>query len=108
MISTSGFIFNAEVLEEQYKKEMEARKIDEEKDTNPRVRIVTTRGDLVIELYLDQAPSAVSNFIGLVEEQFLRQFGFQSGRTGSAGINWRYKRQWNRQHRQVLDRRMQS
>ena len=65
-----GFIVNGKNLEAQFKKESEQRKIDAEKDTNPRVRINTSRGDVVIELYIDQAPSTVANFIQLVESNF--------------------------------------
>ena len=65
-----GFIFNAETLKAQFEKESEQRKIDAEKDTNPQVRINTSRGDVVVELYIDQAPSTVANFIQLVESNF--------------------------------------
>ena len=36
----------------------------------PQVRLQTTRGDVLIELYLNQAPSTVAHFIGLVEQGF--------------------------------------
>jgi len=39
------------------------------KEPNPRVRFVTARGDIVCELFEDDAPLAVSNFIDLVENR---------------------------------------
>ncbi len=53
-----------------YEKEAEIRKREAEEDRLPRVLLKTTQGDVVIELFLDQAPSTVANFIGLVEQGF--------------------------------------
>ncbi len=39
-------------------------------DRLPRVRLETTRGEVVLELFLDSAPSTVANFIDLVENGF--------------------------------------
>jgi len=36
----------------------------------PQVKLETTQGDVVVELFIDQAPSTVSHFISLVEEGF--------------------------------------
>ena len=36
----------------------------------PQVTLKTTKGDVVIELYEDEAPNAVANFISLVEKKF--------------------------------------
>lgn len=36
----------------------------------PRVRLQTTKGDIVLELFEDQAPNTVANFISLVEAGF--------------------------------------
>lgn len=39
-------------------------------DTNPRVVIETTEGDITLELWQDQAPITVENFLKYVEEGF--------------------------------------
>ena len=36
----------------------------------PQVTLKTTKGDVVIELYEDEAPNAVANFVSLVEKKF--------------------------------------
>jgi cyclophilin family peptidyl-prolyl cis-trans isomerase len=36
----------------------------------PRVKIATNRGDVVVELFEDQAPNTVANFIALAEKKF--------------------------------------
>jgi len=63
------FIFQMDTLESQWKEELERRKIDEQSEL-PRVRIKTTKGDLVVELFLNEAPSTVAHFIKLVEEGY--------------------------------------
>jgi len=50
--------------------EMAARKADAEADDLPRVRISTSAGDLVVELFENEAPNTVANFISLVEKGF--------------------------------------
>ena len=37
---------------------------------NPQVKIATTLGDIIVELYPDKAPKSVENFLGLVEDNF--------------------------------------
>lgn len=37
---------------------------------NPRVRLETSKGDMVIELYADKAPITVSNFLQYVRDDF--------------------------------------
>jgi len=37
--------------------------------TNPRVKFVTSNGDFVVELYPDQAPKTVANFLQYVREK---------------------------------------
>lgn len=50
--------------------EMAKRKADTDADDRPRVTITTSKGDLVIELFEDDAPNTVANFISLVEKGF--------------------------------------
>lgn len=63
-------IFSADAMESQWKKEKELLEKDAKEDRLPRVKLETTRGDVLVELYIDQAPSTVANFIKLVEEGF--------------------------------------
>jgi cyclophilin family peptidyl-prolyl cis-trans isomerase len=50
--------------------EMARRKADAEADDLPRVKITTTVGDIVIELFENEAPNTVANFVSLVEKGF--------------------------------------
>src|SRR5579871_6273939 len=42
----------------------------------PQVLLHTTKGDIVIELYEDEAPNTVANFISLVEKKFYNGLTF--------------------------------
>ena len=53
-----------------WEKELEIRKAEAAKDDLPRVEIETTKGKFVVELYENQAPQTVANFIHLVESGF--------------------------------------
>jgi len=50
--------------------EMARRKADAEADDRPRVKITTSKGPIVVELFEDEAPNTVANFIALVEKGF--------------------------------------
>lgn len=39
-------------------------------ETNPRVQIKTSQGDIVIELYQDKAPKSVANFLEYIKSGF--------------------------------------
>lgn len=85
----------------EYKKlwedEQAIRAEEEKKNDLPRVKITTTKGDIVLELFEDQAPETVGNFVNLVEKGFydgtvfhrvLKNFMAQGGDpkgTGSGG-----------------------
>jgi len=81
----------------EWKVEEAIRAAEAEKDDLPRVKFETSAGDIVIELYEDQAPNTVANFISLVEKgyydgltfhrvlpQFMAQGGCPNG-TGGGG-----------------------
>jgi cyclophilin family peptidyl-prolyl cis-trans isomerase len=55
---------------ELWKNEKEIRAAEEKKNDLPRVMFTTTKGDIVLELFEDQAPETVGNFISLVEKRF--------------------------------------
>ncbi len=56
--------------------EQAIRAKEAEADDLPRVKISTTKGDIVIELYENQAPDTVGNFISLVESGFYKDTPF--------------------------------
>ena len=62
-------IFRADVIGEEADQEKEIRAVEAEAGTNPRVLMKTTRGDVLLELFIDQAPSTVANFLWLVNEK---------------------------------------
>lgn len=62
-----------EVIDDDRKKvkdEMTLRAAEAEADDLPRVKMKTSAGDLVIELFENEAPNTVANFISLVEKGF--------------------------------------
>jgi cyclophilin family peptidyl-prolyl cis-trans isomerase len=68
---------------EEYKKlwedEQKIREAEAAKDDLPRVKLETTQGDIVIELFEDQAPDTVGNFISLVEKKDESGKGYYDG-----------------------------
>ncbi|QDU77989.1 putative peptidyl-prolyl cis-trans isomerase [Bremerella volcania] len=57
-------------LKEKWAREEELRKKEAEADDLPRVKMSTSQGDMVIELYENEAPDTVGNFVNLVEKKF--------------------------------------
>lgn len=53
-----------------WQKEQEIRRQEAEQDDLPRVRLTTSKGEIVAELFENEAPAAVGNFISLVEQKF--------------------------------------
>ena len=62
--------FNLEQYREQFMAEAAIREVEIREDRLPRVLLKTTQGDVVVELFLDHAPSTVANFIRLVDDGF--------------------------------------
>jgi cyclophilin family peptidyl-prolyl cis-trans isomerase len=54
--------------------ELNGEKIMQEK--NPIVKIMTSKGDITVELYEDEAPNTVANFIELAESGFYKGMTF--------------------------------
>ena len=50
--------------------EMKKRAAEAQADDLPRVKITTSQGDVVVELFENEAPNTVANFIELVEKGF--------------------------------------
>ena len=53
-----------------WEKEKEIRAAEEKAGDLPRVKLTTTKGDVVIELYENEAPQSVANFLTLVKDGF--------------------------------------
>ena len=72
---------------EQWQKDEKKRYLTELKDKRnlPRVTIKTKRGDFEVELYEDDAPNTVANFISLAERGIYNQISF-SERTPELGL----------------------
>jgi cyclophilin family peptidyl-prolyl cis-trans isomerase len=84
-----------------WEEEQKIRAAEAAKDDLPRVKIATSKGDVVIELFENEAPEAVGNFISLIEQgfyngtpfhrvlpNFMAQGGDPQG-TGSGGPGYR-------------------
>lgn len=67
-----------DVSKENWKEELAARKADAEGEPLPRVLIRTTKGEIEVELFENQAPETVANFIYLAENGIYEDqpFGF--------------------------------
>jgi cyclophilin family peptidyl-prolyl cis-trans isomerase len=61
---------------QKWRREQELRQQEAKTDDLPRLRINTTQGDLVIELYENEAPNTVANFVSLVEKGFYNGLTF--------------------------------
>jgi peptidyl-prolyl cis-trans isomerase B (cyclophilin B) len=59
-----------EALREGWRVEQTIRREEAARDDLPRVRLETTKGVIDVELYEDDAPNAVANFLSLVESGF--------------------------------------
>lgn len=53
-----------------WKREQELRKKEAAANDLPRVKLQTTKGDIVIELFENEAPETVGNFVSLVKSKF--------------------------------------
>ncbi len=54
--------------------EMDGKAIEQEK--NPVIKIMTTKGDMLVELFEDDAPNTVANMITLAEQGFYKGMAF--------------------------------
>ncbi len=52
------------------------RKAEAEKNDLPRVKLETTKGPIVVELFENEAPNTVANFVSLVESKFYDGLAF--------------------------------
>ena len=59
-----------------WEEEQESRANDAKADDLPRVKVTTNKGEIVVELFENEAPQAVSNFVNLVEKGFYDDLTF--------------------------------
>src|SRR5262249_27501089 len=52
----------------RWEREQKLRQAEAKADDLPRVKLHTTRGDIVVELFENDAPNTVANFVNLVEK----------------------------------------
>jgi cyclophilin family peptidyl-prolyl cis-trans isomerase len=74
--SSTKFLGELGTVREKLQRELEIRKLESEKNDNPRVEFLTTKGTFVVELYEDSAPETVKSFIYLVERGFYKRKSF--------------------------------
>ncbi len=70
------FSNNPQAFEQSWAREQSIRRREAESDNLPRVLLKTTKGDIVVELFENEAPNTVANFISLVERGFYKDTPF--------------------------------
>ena len=70
------FLNNPEAFKKAWAKEQKIREAEAKADNLPRVLLKTTKGDIEIELFENEAPNTVANFISLVEKGFYNGLTF--------------------------------
>jgi cyclophilin family peptidyl-prolyl cis-trans isomerase len=61
---------NLDQYKELWAKESEIRAAEAKADDLPRVKLTTTKGEIVVELFENEAPQTVANFLTLVKQGF--------------------------------------
>lgn len=95
-------------LKKAWEQEEEIRQKEAEADDLPRIKFTTNRGDIVIELFENEAPQAVANIITLVKKGyydgvtfhrvlpgFMAQGGDPDG-TGTGGPGYNIRSEYNK------------
>jgi cyclophilin family peptidyl-prolyl cis-trans isomerase len=70
------FYESLEAYKEAWKRESKLRMAEQQADDLPRVLLKTNRGDVTIELFENEAPNSVANFISLVKKGFYNDLDF--------------------------------
>ncbi|HVT30879.1 MAG TPA: peptidylprolyl isomerase [Lacipirellulaceae bacterium] len=66
----SGFFSNLDEYRELWANESKIRADEAKANDLPRVKLTTTKGDITLELFENQAPQTVANFVTLVKQGF--------------------------------------
>ena len=64
------YLAGIERRKKDWAKEQEIRRAEAEADDLPRVKLTTSQGEIVVELFENEAPKTVANFISLVDKGF--------------------------------------
>jgi cyclophilin family peptidyl-prolyl cis-trans isomerase len=67
---------------QKWQREVQLRDEEQTADDLPRVKFETSEGEFVVELFENQAPNTVANFISLVESKFYDGLSFHLTRPG--------------------------
>jgi len=65
-----NFLRNPEPFKQAWNKEQQIRQAEAKADDLPRVLLKTSKGDITLELFENEAPNTVANFISLVSKGF--------------------------------------
>ena len=97
LTETESYLYQSiDELISQFKREQQLREAEAEADDLPRVELITSEGRIVLELFENEAPETVANFIYLVEQGFYNgiifhnvkaEFVAQAGGFGIAQID---------------------
>lgn len=68
-VDAKQFLTHIKQYQEMWKTEQELQAAEAKADDLPRAVLKTTKGDIVVELFENQAPNTVANFISLVEKE---------------------------------------
>ncbi len=71
-----NYLTNLDKLKKSWDKEQGIRQAESKADDLPRVLIKTNKGDIEVELFENEAPNTVANFITLVEKGFYNGLAF--------------------------------
>ncbi|MCO6458326.1 MAG: peptidylprolyl isomerase [Pirellulaceae bacterium] len=74
--AATQYLSEAKNYQQLWQKEQELRAKEAEADDLPRVRLTTSQGDITLELFENEAPGAVGNFVYLVESGFYNGLSF--------------------------------
>ncbi len=74
--SAMGYLMDVEEAKKAWSREVALRKAEQKADDLPRVKIETSKGAMVIELFENEAPETVGNFVSLVEDGFYDGLNF--------------------------------
>ncbi len=76
IVNSAAMLSVLDRLEKEWAEELEAQKRDAAGEPLPQVKIRTTKGPLVVELFENDAPEAVANFISLAESGYFDSLDF--------------------------------
>jgi len=89
-----SLVGEAKIHQQYWEEEQKIRKAEAEADDLPRVKLETSKGDIVLELFENEAPIATANFINLIEQHYydglpfhrvIANFMVQGGDDGKGG-----------------------